>query len=95
MEKLSLYIIAITMILLSALPCLADEYKGEIVKMTDSRIEIRLKDGGTESFQVTKTTRAFNRGDMFQVHHLLAHSKVRLSVKDGKVEFIHLEEVPK
>jgi hypothetical protein len=95
MKKSSLYFIAITTLLICALPCLADEYKGEVVKMTDSRIEIRLKGGGTESFQVTKMTRVFKDGDIFPVHHLLPHSKARVVEKGGKVELIILEEVPK
>jgi hypothetical protein len=88
-------ILSFILIMISALPCIAEEYKGEITKMTSSRLEMNVKGAGSRSFQVTRLTRVFKDGEIFPVHHLLPHSKARVVEKDDKVELIILEEVPK
>lgn len=95
-KKMSLlYIAAITTLMLTALPCLAGEYKGEIVRMTDTRLEIKVKGEGSQSFEVTKSTRVFMNGLPFQVHRLLPHTKARVVANDNKVDAIFVEGVPK
>jgi len=79
----------------SVLPCVAKEYKGEIVKMDKSRLELSVKGEGNLSFQVTNLTRVFRDGEIAEVHRLLPHSRVRVVEKNGKVELVIVEEAPK
>lgn len=85
----------IIMALLFAFPCLANEYKGEVVKMNASRLEIDVEGAGKRSFQMTKMTRVLMDGGVAEVHRLPAHSKVRVVEKNNKVQLIIVEEVPK
>jgi hypothetical protein len=85
----------VIIIIISALPCLAMEYKGEIIKMNESRLELRVKGEGNRSFRMTKLTRVYMEGGITNVHRLSPKSKVRVVENNDRVELIIVEEVPK
>lgn len=94
-KAMVLSFLIVKVVLLSVLPCFAEEFKGEVIKMTDSRLEIKVKGDGNRSFQVTNSTRVFVGGGVTHVHHLLPHTKVRVAEQGNRVEAIFLEGAPK
>lgn len=82
--------------LISTTPASADpEVRGEVREMKGDRIVVELSDGSTRRFEVTRETRMFSQGMPAQIKHILPHSMVRISVKNGKPAAIFVEGVPK
>ena len=87
---------ALLLTIFSTTPSFADpEVRGEVREMNGNRIVLELPAGGTRRFELTRETRMFSQGMPVQIKHILPHSLVRISVKDGRASGIFLEGVPK
>ncbi len=94
-QVMILVLSVISTIIFLAFPCLAEEVRGEIVKMDSSHVIVKVKGEGERSFTVTKTTSVFKGGTPCPTKHLLPHTIVRVAGRHGKAEWIFVEEAPK
>ncbi len=85
----------ITTVFFSTTASLAEEVKGEIVKMDGSRLVVKVDGRGSRSFEVTRKTRIFAKGMPAPTKHLLPNSRVKVAGKSGKADWIFVEETPK
>lgn len=96
MKRLIILIMSLTIIaIFSAAICCAEEVKGEVIKMNDSRLEIKVKGEGSRSFDIIKTTSIFAGGMPCPTKRLVPHTRVRVAGRHGNAEWIFVEEAPK